>query len=135
MHFIFDANLSKRLVEALRILESGVHDSDVASIAHADQLLKIGATDEEIITEAGKTNAIIISQDDDFKRIRSNKLLLKELGVGFIMYKPPKRGARYWEMVQAFVIAWPKITSMVRGKLPPFIIQLNAKGELSDVEL
>ncbi|MFN6380187.1 MAG: DUF5615 family PIN-like protein [Flavobacteriales bacterium] len=135
MHFIFDANLPPKLAEALFILDKGDKGSKVQGIEHADILLKTGATDEEIIREASKRNSIIISQDDDFKRIKSNAKLLKEMGVGFIMFKPPKRGARYWEMVEAFVKGWPNIKAKLDSKTPPFILQMNIKAELSEIPL
>ena len=135
MHYIFDANLPYRLAEALRILEQGDRASKVSGIDHADTLLGQGATDEAIILEAGTKHSIIFSQDDDFKRIKSNAKLLKELGVGFVMYKPPKRGARYWEIVKAFVNAWPQLKEKLESKKPPFILQLNSKGEISEIPL
>lgn len=135
MHFIFDANLPYRLAEALLTLEQGDRASTVSGIDHADSLLGKGATDEAIIVEAGIKHSIIISQDDDFKRIKSNARLLTELGVGFVMFKPPKRGARYWEIVRAFVIAWPQLKEKIEGKEPPFILQLNSKGEISEISL
>jgi hypothetical protein len=135
MHFIFDANLPHKLAEALLLLENGDTASKVVGIDHADYLLGQGTTDENIIIEAGKKHSIIISQDDDFKRIKSNANLLKELEVGFIMFKPPKRGARYWEIVTAFITGWPNIKNKLEGKTPPFIFQMNIKGELSEITL
>lgn len=134
MHLIFDANFSHRLSAGLDILNKGNSDKFI-KIDHADTLLGAGATDEEIIHEAGKTKAIIISQDDDFKRIRSNKLLIKALGVGYVLYRPPKHGCRYWEIVNAFILCWPKLKETLSTAKTPFIFELNKSGQLHEVAL
>ncbi|MFM9984885.1 MAG: DUF5615 family PIN-like protein [Flavobacteriales bacterium] len=135
MHFIFDANLSFRLSDGLEILEKGDTKSAIKKIDHADKLVGKGATDPDIIRIAGKTHAIIISQDDDFKRIKSNKELIKQLKVGYVMYRPPKHGSRYWEIVQSFILGWPEIKRVLASKRPPFLYQINKDGKMQEVEL
>lgn len=135
MHLIFDANLSFRLADGLRSFESGDVESVITRIDHADQLLGEGATDPEVIAEAGKTGAIIISQDDDFKRIKSNRELIKDLKVGYIMYRPPKRGSRYWDIVESFVAGWREMKNKLAEKQPPFLYQIDKKGDLQEVPL
>jgi len=135
MHFIFDENLSHRLAEGLSLLESGDLSSPITKISHMNQLLEDGASDQEVIQEAGKTNAIIISQDDDFKRIRSHKALIKSLGVGYVMYRPPKRGSSYWDIVQAFIQGWPEIKNTLKEKKTPFLFQIDKNGKLAEIDL
>jgi len=134
MHLIFDANLSFRLAEALQILESGDINSKV-KIDHADSLVGKGATDEDIIKVAGKTNAIIISQDDDFKRIKSNRELIKKLSVGYIMYRPPKHGSRYWEIVESFILGWQDLKQIISKTTQPFLYQIDRKGNIQEIDL
>ena len=135
MHFIFDANLSFRLAEGLRIFESGDTRSVITKIDHSDTLLGKSASDEEIIKIAGKTNAIIISQDDDFKRIKSNKELIKQLGVGYVMYRPPKHGSRYWEIIESFVVGWQRLKMKLSEEKPPFLYQIDRKGNPQKIDL
>ena len=139
MNFIFDANLSFRLAEGLAILESG-NDPEwevIVNCKHADRVedLGEGATDPQVIEYAGKNNAIIISQDDDFKRIVGNKLLIKELKVGYILYKPPKRGCRYWDIVEAFIAGWKKIKENLKDKQPPFMYIIDSKGNMQEIKM
>ena len=46
--------------------------------------------DEEIIAKATNQNAVIITHDSDFKRIKHYKPLLIEHNVGYIYFKVPK---------------------------------------------
>jgi predicted nuclease of predicted toxin-antitoxin system len=139
MNFIFDANLSFRLAEGLAILESG-NDAErevIANCKHADNVedLGIGATDPQVIQYAGKNSAIIISQDDDFKRIEGNRLLIKELKVGYVLYKPPKRGCRYWDIVESFVSGWKTLKESLKDKEPPFMFIIDKKGSLQEIKM
>lgn len=140
MHYIFDANLSHRLAEGLHILEQGNDKTrePLVFIEHADKVeaLGRGATDAEIIAYAGKTQAIIISQDDDFKRIKSNMQLLKGLNAGYVLYKAPKKsGARYWEIVEAFIKGWKQLKTKITETNFPFVLQVDRKGGISKIEL
>ncbi|MEO6832858.1 MAG: DUF5615 family PIN-like protein [Chitinophagaceae bacterium] len=135
MHFLFDANLSHRLAEALKVLEEGDDRGISVTISHADNLLGRGATDMEVIQEAGKTKAIIISQDDDFKRIKSNATLMRQLQVGYVLYKPPKKGSRYWDIVVSFVQGWQRLKETLANRETPFVFTINAKGESQEVFL
>lgn len=115
MYSIFDANMPPKLVTGLGALdrEKPINALKI-KIVHSDYLLNNGASDEEIIHKAERLGAIIISQDDDFKRIKSNKQLVKKLKVGYVSDKPPTHGARYWEKVKAFILVWERLKQKIR---------------------
>lgn len=115
MYSIFDANMPPKLVTGLGALnqENSINALKI-KIVYSDHLLNIGATDEEIIHKAERLGAIIISQDDDFPGIKTNKQLVKKLKVGYVSYKPPMHGARYWEKGQAFILAWERLKQKIR---------------------
>lgn len=133
MHFIFDANMPKRLAEGIGKLDQQ-NISGVIKIvtSHADDLLGPSATDEEIILKASEIDAIILSEDDDFKRIKTNKALIKKLKVGYVLYKPPKHGSRYWEKAVAFILAWENLKAKVKATYKPFIFKINKSGEITE---
>ena len=136
MYFIFDANMPLRLVKGLELLDQENRSGTIKiKIDHSDKVVKVAATDADIIKYASKVDAIIISEDDDFKRIKSNKALLKSLGVGYVLYRPPKHGARYWEKVQAFIIGWEKLKEKIRTLTKPFVLVINKKGEIFEETL
>jgi len=131
MNFILDENMPQKLAKGLEVLDQENSFGINVKITHSTEIKK-GATDEEIIKIAGRKDAIIISQDDDFKRIKSNKLLVKQLKVGYVLYKPPnKTGTRYWEIVKSFILGWEHLKEKIRETEKPFIIIINKKGEIS----
>ena len=139
MRYIFDANISFRLAEGLNILEKGNRNDvgGVIEILHADQIIELGkgATDAQIIEYAGANQTVIISQDDDFKRIKSNKELLKQLHVGYVLYIPPKHGMRYWEMVEAFICGWKDLKEKLHNEHAPFIFKIDKSGKIQKIPL
>jgi predicted nuclease of predicted toxin-antitoxin system len=50
-----------------------------------------GSKDEDIIIAASNRNAIIITHDADFRRIKHYKPILLEHNVGFVFFKTPKK--------------------------------------------
>lgn len=133
MIFILDENMPPSLSKGLQSLDQENSSlSPKIKVIHSTEI-KPCATDHEIIKIAGKRDAIIVSQDDDFKRIKSNKQLVKQLKVGYVLYKPPsKTGVRYWELVKSFILAWEPLKAKIRESEKPFIIIINRKGEISE---
>lgn len=137
MNFILDENMPPRLSKGLQSLdqENSIANPDIIKVIHSAEI-KRTATDEEIIKMASKRDAIIISQDDDFKRIKSNKVLIKQLKVGYVLYKPPsKTGLRYWEMVKSIILVWEPLKQRIRESEKPFFLIINRKGEISEEHL
>jgi predicted nuclease of predicted toxin-antitoxin system len=58
MDFLADENISTQVVDRLR--KAGFR------VARVAQLIRPGATDEEILARANKDNLILITKDDDF---------------------------------------------------------------------
>jgi predicted nuclease of predicted toxin-antitoxin system len=135
MHFIFDAQMPVKLAIGLEALDKENNAGIIKIKTHHadnDKELGRGATDAEIIVWAGKHKAIIISEDDDFKRIKSNKQLVKNLKVGYVLYKPPHHGSRYWEKVQAFIMGWERLKEKIKEIEKPFVLIINKKGEIKE---
>jgi predicted metal-dependent hydrolase len=131
MYFLFDANFSHRLAEGLKILEDGNDRARevFVTIDHTEKIQSLrSAPDADIILFAGKHNAIIVSQDDDFKRLKANKELIKTLKVGYVHYKPPKHGSRYWDIVESFIKGWKVLKEKLNDKEPPFVCQIDKAG-------
>jgi hypothetical protein len=131
MHFLFDAQMPVKLAEGIAILDQENRHGEIKiQVSHADNLLGKGATDEQVIHKASEIDAIIFSQDDDFKRIKTNKALIKQLGLGYVLYKPPQRGSRYWEISVSVVLAWEDLKEKINSIQKPFILKINRKGEI-----
>lgn len=133
MYFIVDANMPSRLANGLELIDQeNVSGNIKVQVKHSDDLLGKGATDEQIIIFAGKVGGIIISEDDDFKRIKSNKKLVEKLNVGYVLYKPPKHGARYWEKAKAFILGWEHLKDKIKATSKPFIMIIDKSGHIKD---
>ena len=136
MIFLFDANISWRIAEGLNILEQGNNRNvNQIIIEHADKILGAGAEDIDVIREAGKKSAVIISQDDDFKRIKVNRGLIIQLMVGYVLYRPPRHGSRYWEIVESFVAGWQGLREKLSTETFPFIYEIDKFGKSKKVNI
>lgn len=131
MVFLFDAQMPVKLAHGLEIIDQdNTPKNKEHEIYHADALLGQGAKDPEVIEKAKELNAIIVSEDDDFKRIKSNKALIKQYKLGYVLYKPPTHGARYWEKVCAFILAWEDLKKKISQTEKPFIFKIDKKGNI-----
>ncbi|MGI8951953.1 MAG: DUF5615 family PIN-like protein [Chitinophagaceae bacterium] len=132
MIFLFDAQMPLRLARGLKIIdqENKNEKNIVVDIYHANIVLGEGATDTEVILKANQIGAIIISEDDDFKRIRANKVLIKKHNLGYVLYKPPAHGSRYWEKVVSLILAWENLKQKIKNTELPFIFKIDKNGNI-----
>lgn len=131
MRFLFDAQMPLRLAKGLEMLDKDNLANIQTEILHADDVCGQGATDDEVINKAAEVGAIIVSEDDDFKRIKANKKLIQNLNVGYVLYKPPKKtGIRYWEKTVAFILAWEKLKEKILSIDTPFVLKIDRKGNI-----
>jgi predicted nuclease of predicted toxin-antitoxin system len=86
MLFIFDENFPPEFVRGFSIIEKANKRSpfSVDIVFSPDIMGKQGSSDEEIIAKAAKKNAVIVTQDTDFKRIKHYKSLLIQNNVGYV---------------------------------------------------
>jgi predicted nuclease of predicted toxin-antitoxin system len=98
MLFIFDENFPPEFIKGFSTLEIANRRSEIkVDIKSAIEFMgKIGADDLEIIKKASKKDAVIVTHDSDFKRIKHYKPLLVEHNVGYIYFKVPKGKYHYW---------------------------------------
>lgn len=133
MLFIFDENYPPGFVEAFRILEKANKRSNapVDVIFSNDFMGCGGSTDIEIIEKASLKEAVIITHDSDFKRIKHYKPLLIQHKVGFIYFKSPKGKHHFWDIVKAFINKWEEIKIKIAESEHPFAFEINKTGHLN----
>lgn len=136
MLFIFDANFPHEFVKGFSILEKANRRSPISvDVIFADDFMgKQGSTDEEIIAKASSQNAIIITFDSDFKRIKHYKPLLEIHKVGYVYFKTPKGNLLYWDIVKAFINKWEDIKTEISNSSPPFSFEINKQGHLTKLQ-
>lgn len=132
MNFLFDAQMPLRLAKGLPLIDKDNLSKVTINIRHTDEVdgLGQGATDYEIIKKAYELDAVIVSEDDDFKRIKANKELVVKLKVGYVLYKPPKHGSRYWEKALGLIRSWENLKSKIKEIEKPFVLKIDKDGNI-----
>jgi hypothetical protein len=144
MLFIFDENFPHQFVKGFSILEKADSRSEFKSdIVFSVDFMgghdidntgeKIPIEDEEIIVKASQQNAVIITHDSDFKRIKHYKPLLIQHQVGYIYFRTPKKYV-YWDYVKAFVNKWEEIKAEISKSTHPFAFEISKQGHLQRLE-
>ena len=132
MLFIFDENFPPEFIKGFAILEKANRRSDIHAdiVSSTEYMGKRSCTDIEIIQKANRKQAIIVTQDSDFKKIKHYKPLLQEHQVGFIYFKVPKGKYQYWDIVKAFVNAWDELKTSIANAEAPGAYEVNRKGQM-----
>lgn len=136
MLFIFDENYPPGFVEGFAIIEKADKRNPITSnvIYSCDFMGGVqGSPDEDIIAKASQLNAVIVTQDSDFKRIKHYKPLLIEHKVGYIYFKTVKGRNSYWDVVRAFVNKWEEIKDKISKAEHPFAYEINKNGHLNQL--
>lgn len=133
MLFIFDENFPSEFVRGFGIIEKANKRSafPVEIVFSPDIMGKRGSSDEEIIAKAAKQNAVIVTQDTDFKRIKHYKSLLVQHNVGYVYFKVPGAKNHYWDIVKAFVVKWEELKEGISKATHPFAFEINNHGGIN----
>jgi PIN like domain len=133
MLFIFDENFPPEFVKGFSILEKANLRTPIPVdvIFSVDFMGKYGADDEEIIEKSSQLNAVIVTHDSDFKRIKHYKPLLIEHKVGYIYFRVPKGKYQYWDIVKAFINKWEEIKIDISDSEHPFTFEISKTGQVS----
>lgn len=125
-----DENFAPQLAESLDLIQSHLnlkekHQFKVMSI---QERFGRGVQDEEWIPEAGKENAIVITQDLRIQTTRHQRDLYKKYGLGvFFIKAPSKKGFSFWEMTMQLIKRWPEIKKLASSTKKPFAYRCTSK--------
>lgn len=88
-----------------------------------------GIEDEDWIPKLKGQKACVITQDYNIQRIRHQRALCEEFGLGMFYFRPPsKRGFSYWDMVKLMIKHWPEILKKASREPRPFAFKITAKS-------
>jgi hypothetical protein len=123
--FLFDANLSPRIVTALRVF-----DDPKVSYVHANDHFPAGTADEELFKVAAARGWLFVSLDHRIKRNRAQRASLLGSGIGAFIFVG--RAQRTQRRIAAQVldntdemIVWAEKTGR------PFIFEVTDKGKFN----
>lgn len=86
-----------------------------------------GVEDEEWIPRLKGRKACVITQDYNIQRIRHQRVLCEEFGLGMFYFRPPsKNGFSYWDMVKVMVKHWPEMLKKADREPRPFAFKITA---------
>lgn len=137
MHFLFDENMPFRLAKGLEVLDADNEygKPPIHRFSHMTEYSKTGVSDLDIVKLAKKYNAIIVSEDDDYKNISATYELVKKLKIGYVLFKMPKKnGSNYDDKITAFVSAWPHLKKAIAEQKPPYMFVINRDGKITKQE-
>ena len=111
-----------RLAQGIELMDQENRDgiNINVKVSHIVTLYGEGVLDPEVIQKTKELNAVLVSEDPDFYTIQANKILIKKLGIGCVVYKPPKHGIRFWEKCLSFINGWENMKELVRESTPLF---------------
>jgi hypothetical protein len=125
MTCFFDANISRKIVDALQEI-----DPDVA---HHDEHLAEGSDDREILRLLKANDWILISGDDRMRRSPAQKIQVNKSGITavFLWKKFPQ--LRRDEQTKWMLRWWPKIAKKARHAAKGTQLNAHGNGEVREV--
>lgn len=131
INIYIDENLSPYLAKGLDTLESPLQEG--FKVLSIKDVFGTGAKDEEWIPKVGKENGVVITQDVNIQRLRHQRLLYEEHGVGVFFLSPPsKNGYTYWEMVEQIIKRWKDIKKKCKNERP-FAFRCSARTDFDRI--
>jgi PIN like domain len=118
--FLFDANLPRGLVEALRALGEPAE--------HVNDLFPPGTPDETWIRHAGARGWCIVSRDVNITRRAHELAALRESDVGAFFLLPGKRSPRLCLIIQTVIRHWPEMKRRALHERRPFELRIGERG-------
>lgn len=136
MILVFDENYPIEFVHGLATLEKANKRTNLkAEILFSPEVEGCGydADDDIIIQAFSKKEAVIVTHDQDFKRVKHLKDLLIEHEVGYIIFRVPKGVYHYWDIVKAFINKWEELKEKISRGRHPFAFEVTKQGHILDL--
>lgn len=131
MIIYIDENLPPQIAKGMDILQKPLNkryknDFEIKSIK---EVFGQGIKDEKWIPIAGKEKAVALTQDFRIQRMRHQRDLFNQHGLGIIFFNTPKGGLSYWEFVKNFTKRWEEILKIADNEKKPFAFKFNVKSK------
>lgn len=125
MIFLFDANLSPRIVTALCVF-----DNPNVSYVHANDHFPPGTADEELFKVAVSRGWLLVSLDHRIKKNHAQRASLVGSGIGaFIFVGPAQRTQR--RIAAQVLDNTDEMIRQAEKTRPPFIYEITDKGKFN----
>lgn len=131
MKFYVDENITPNIAEALAILQNPRIRENIEVFTIREQFGQ-GTPDEVWIPKVAAKDGIVITQDLNIHRVRQQRELYMQHGLGVVFFKPPKNGYQYWDLVEFYIKRWKVVKEEVKKLNKPFALVVTPRSEKPD---
>lgn len=127
MKFYVDENITPNIAKALAILQNPHSPENIEVFTIREEFGK-GTPDEEWIPKVAAKDGIVITQDINIHRARNQRVLYQKHGLGVVFFKPPKKGYKYWDLVEFYIKRWRVVKEEVKKLNKPFALVITPRS-------
>jgi len=131
MKFFVDENITPNIAQALAILQNPRSNEGIEVFTIKDKFGK-GTPDKEWIPKVAAEDGIVITQDLNIHRVRQQRELYRQYGLGVVFFKPPKKGYQYWDLVEFYIKRWKVVKEEVKKLNKPFALVITPRSAKPD---
>jgi hypothetical protein len=131
MRLYVDENITPNIAQALAILQNPRVQENIEVFTIRDEFGP-GTPDEVWIPKVATKDGIVITQDLNIHRVRQQRELYRQHGLGVVFFKPPKKGYQYWDLVEFYIKRWKVVKEEVKKLNKPFALVVTPKSAKPD---
>lgn len=133
MTIYLDENLPPVLAEGFNVLQaplsSKLGNGVTIKVRSIRKIFGSGVVDEDWIPKLNSGKDVVITQDYNINRIREQRVLCEQHGLGMIYFRPPsKNGFSYYDMLKMLVKHWPEIVEKAVKEKRPFSYKVTSRS-------
>jgi hypothetical protein len=132
MTIYVDENMPDQLARGFDVIQQPLNDKERVDIKviSLKEVYGAGADDEDWIPQLAGQNACVITQDYNIHRIRNQRILCQQHGVGMFYFRPPsKSGFSYMDFFQIIARHWHEIIAKAARQKRPFGFKVLPKSK------
>lgn len=121
MIFLFDENISHKVVAALKALGHPVE--------HVSQIMPLGTPDETVFAEVASRGWVLVTQDKNIRRRPVQRRLLQQAGIGVFIFTG-RAGRSNDQMTVLVLQRLEKMTKLAQRTAVPYIFGIPDRGDI-----
>ncbi len=128
MKIFFDENFSPHLAKGFAAFQEG-RKSESVEVLHCTEKFERGANDEDWLPEVAQMHGVVITQDLNIHRTRSQWAICEKYKIGVFFFRPPKKAKyTYWQWVAEVLKHWEKIKGLAQSTPRPFAFEITPRN-------
>ena len=115
MKIYFDENFSPHFINGLKQIQAARENEGIEVLSIKEEF-GAATPDEKWIPEIAQQQGIVVTQDTNIRRLKSQRSLVKDYSLGLFFIQPAKKGWDYWKIVLLVVKLWPELKELSKKK-------------------